>query len=396
MLRRLIRLAFASSAAASTPWVLANCGDDSTTTGGADSSVDVHIDRVSHDAPAHDGTMVDVSTPDSAAENDAGPGDATLVDSFSDADADADADASDVAVDTFMGIPCTPPSGDAGEAGDAGDASKAAEAGEAGEARDAGDAGDTSDAAPIGTCPAALTCCSGWCIDTTADPRNCGGCGNACSSNQFCTRVSCDDAVLKNVCDNAMVTVVDDPYSADNATGAALGAALMGGCGMHPGVVARTTDEDSGVAQDPGTGRPLLGPGETLVAGGGYFGQASVSYMEQNALVSIYSGNDGTNSWIRKSKTNTNIVYITTSTLTMHHDYFVLEVGVEPVSGTLCFYGYGLLAPGTAAAAYYFQNDIIGNLSTFSNAWYVYEWTDTNMDGTPSAGDMFTQVSSGL
>ena len=36
---------------------------------------------------------------------------------------------------------------------------------------------------PNGKCPAGLTLCSGKCYDTTKDPRNCGGCTNACPSN---------------------------------------------------------------------------------------------------------------------------------------------------------------------------------------------------------------------
>jgi hypothetical protein len=205
--------------------------------------------------------------------------------------------------------------------------------------------------------------------------------------------VACDDAVLKNVCANPMATIVEDPYAPDNEAGAVLGGALMTGCA--PGVTARTMDQHSGIAQDPATGRPLTGPGDTLVAGGGYFGQGSVSYMEQNALAALSFGTDGTNAWIRTTTTNANVVSTPKAMLTAHHDYFLLEVSVEPVSGTLCFFGYGMLASGTTAAAYYFQNSVIGNRAMFPDAWYVYEWTDTDNDGAPSAGDTFTLVGSG-
>jgi hypothetical protein len=83
------------------------------------------------------------------------------------------------------------------------------------------------------------------------------------------------------------------------------------------------------------------------------------------------------------------------ATLTAHHDYFALEVTVEPASGTLCFFGYGMYAPGTSAAAYYFQNDVIGSRAMFPDVWYVYEWTDTDNSGTPSAGDAFTLIAHG-
>jgi hypothetical protein len=68
---------------------------------------------------------------------------------------------------------------------------------------------------------------------------------------------------------------------------------------------------------------------------------------------------------------------------------------VEPVSGTLCFFGYGMGGPGTLAAGYYFQSIVVPSLSTFTNVWYVYEWTDTNNDSVPNAGDTFALLQQG-
>ena len=382
-------------AAVLAPWLVAHCGSDSTTQSGADAAADA----TANDAPAYEGTVLDVFVQDAPLNGDSDVGDSTVD------DGPGTGDASDALEDTFMGIACTPMTNSAGDASDSGEGGQAGALGDSGrdtgEADAAGDAGegagdgdtDAGEAGALGSCPGALTCCGGWCTDTNKDPHNCGSCGNACSSSQFCTGLACDDAVVRNVCANARGTVVTDPFSADNAAGGVLGLALTYGC--MPGVTVRTTAQDSGIAQDPATGRPLTGPGDTLVGGGGYFGQASVVYMEKNTLVPVVAGTDGTNAWIRNSRTNANVVFTPTTTLTIHHDYFVLEVGVEPVSGTFCLFGYGMLVPGTAAAAFYFQNDVIASRATFPDAWYVYEWTDTDNDGAPSAGDTFTPVGHG-
>ena len=83
-------------------------------------------------------------------------------------------------------------------------------------------------------------------------------------------------------------------------------------------------------------------------------------------------------------------------TLTDHHDYFLLQLSVEPTSGTLCFNAHGFFAAGTQAAPWYFTNVIFPSLPTYTDSWYIVEWTDgANQDGVPGPTDTFTLIGHG-
>lgn len=230
-----------------------------------------------------------------------------------------------------------------------------------------------------------VMCCSGYCIDTARDPANCGHCGNACSTSQFCTSTACDDAVLANVCANAKGTVALDPYSVDNEAGVAVGAALVANCVPAPTIV-QASQFASGVTDLSGNGRPVTGPGNTFITGGGYYGQAGVAYMEKS-ITPLYLTTDGTTAQI-KTRSGTAIVDVAVSSLTSQHDYFYVQLSVEPKSGTLCFSSVGMGGPGTVAAGYYVSQVMIPSLSSYTSSWYVYVWTDKNNDFLPTVNEI--------
>ncbi len=279
---------------------------------------------------------------------------------------------------------------------------------DSGVTRDAGSVIDTGVAVDAGgvdprtpcdeakPCVGAQTCCAGFCADTRHDPKNCGACGTACSGSQFCTGTACDDAVFSNVCANGATTVVNDPYSNDIQAGAAIGTALAA-CSDAGGAVAIVPQTQPGVLLPMGDAgdRPNTGVGDTLVAGGSWWGQLSVAYMDNMGLTPVYLTNDGTTSQFVERSTGLPLVTTLDTALTSQHDYFFLELAVEPVSGTLCLFGEGILGPGTSAAGYYGAEVMIPAHTTLAAAYYVYEWTDTNQDGTPGAGDTFTLVAQG-
>src|SRR5579864_3116190 len=95
------------------------------------------------------------------------------------ADGDApSADAADTAVDAPDGEDGGPPSDGSSE----------------GATPEGGESGIPCD--PLHPCTLSLSCCSGSCVDTSSDPRNCGGCGVVCSATQFCAKGSSEAGTL--------------------------------------------------------------------------------------------------------------------------------------------------------------------------------------------------------
>jgi hypothetical protein len=105
----------------------------------------------------------------------------------------------------------------------------------------------------MGSCDAGLTSCNGQCIDTSSDPKNCGGCGVVC--NTVCTKGICQligggcDGGIGSVADNACITL--DAMNVYWASGLANGSIwklpLGGGC---PGLVVSGQALPHGVASD--------------------------------------------------------------------------------------------------------------------------------------------------
>jgi len=357
------------------------------------------FDAGSDGTAGNDVSVIDGSRADSGADAASDASDARTADALatgSDAEAGVaegggadDGAAKDAQADS--GLDAGPEAGDA-----AGGDAAAGDAGEGGVACDS-----------THPCTAPLTCCSSACVDTSRDPRNCGGCGIACGGNQFCasrgadagTGLGCADAVFANLCANASATVILDDYSTDVEAGLALGAALTTSCG--PAVTVGQTGQLAPGTLDPDSGRPLVGVGNTLIAGGGSYGQLSVRYLDRAGLTPVYLQTDGTTAQYFDRATGSALVDTAVSALGTHHDFFFLELSVEPQSGSLCFVGAGILGYGTVAAGYYGATQVIPNHAGDPHSWYVVEWTDGGdgganaADGIPNAGDTFRVVAMG-
>ncbi len=245
---------------------------------------------------------------------------------------------------------------------------------------------DNSQCAPNETC-----CNSAFCTNLAKDPQNCGACGTACGPKQYCSGTACFDALVNNLCQNASASVILDSIAVDEEAGTTLGAAMKAGCSN---LQVSSIQQGAVGSMDPQSGRPLTGPGDTYVAAGGGYGQKAVAYMNGARNAPVYVIDDSVNISFVRASDNGTIIKTPLSSLTAHHDYFLIYAAAEPVSGTLVFAVYGLYGPGTTAGAWYFQTEISTKVSTYTKQYYVYEWLDTNNDGTPNTGDTFNLLES--
>lgn len=259
-------------------------------------------------------------------------------------------------------------------------------------AADTGPAGDAGVPCDDAGCPNGLTCCSSKCVSLKS-VGHCGSCGSACAAGQFCTGSACKDSVLSNLCEDPKATLALDGLANDDDAGGILGASLAG---CDAGITLRTVlSADAGGVLGAG-GQPALGGGDTLVTAGGPYFQPPVQYME-TSLTSIFVQvvNNGNQVQVIERKTQNKIVDQPVTALTATHDFFLVQMAVEPTTSTLAFMGYGLYSPGTAAMAWYVKNTLVPGRASYTDRWYVYEWTDADMSGGPSANDTWTKVASG-
>ncbi len=244
-----------------------------------------------------------------------------------------------------------------------------------------------------GDCANGLDCCNGRCVDKAQDIDHCGACNQACTQSQFCDGTQCRDVRIQNVCQNPVVRILTNAFVHDTDAGMSIGNALASSC--SPAVTSATLHPPpyTGVL-DGGTGEPLTRGGVTLVVAGGSFGQKLVDYVETSGIAPVYDSSDETTSSFTSHDAG-----VVASTLRANigpsHDFFLIELVRDPVRGSLALIAYGLSESGTDAAAYHWVNQMMPNLGSLDQAWYLYEWVDDTTPG-PSAGDTFTLLGSGL
>jgi hypothetical protein len=245
-------------------------------------------------------------------------------------------------------------------------------------------------------CPGTLTCCTDHCVDTKKNPLHCGACGVACTTGtQFCNSSACKETVFTNLCQTPKATVIQDGITEDDTAGTAIGTAI-GSC--TPTVTVRTVLQSvvegtsANIIADGG--RPLLGPGDMLVAAGGSFGQHAVDWLETKSSTPIVSSQNGTTITFTKRSNGAAVKTLQESELTASHDYALIELTVEPSNGTLTVMAQGLLGPGTRAAGFYLSQVMAPAPATYDQAYYLYEWTDADADFMPDANE-FVLVTSG-
>jgi len=239
-------------------------------------------------------------------------------------------------------------------------------------------------------CNATETCCGTACVDLSRDIQNCGSCGRACGSSEFCataTNVSCLLVSLQSVCQNAGVTSVYDGVPSDDDASNVIRNALSSGCAPSP--IPRTVSQTDSATIEQATGKTLVGPGELLVLAGGDAVSTPVNYVNTARIAPIYSiGNE-----LRRSADDSLVTKV--SGLSADHDFIVIQVVREPTNGSLLLVAYGYSGLGTTAGSWYFANVMMPAISNYTDLWYIYDWKDTINDNKPTNASEFTLVQSG-
>jgi hypothetical protein len=186
-----------------------------------------------------------------------------------------------------------------------------------------------------------------------------------------------------------------------------MASALQNACQIT--IVKPGTDDAGAVADpnvlDPVSGQPKTGIGNLCLIGGGPYGQPAVAYIDRKLQSNVVLGGDTTDAGVFEvfftdrtvpsapKKIAVEAPYSSTNTT---HDYFLLELTVDPASGSLCMAAVGMTYAGTLAAAYYAATHLIENGAYAANtkSWLLYEWTDEDDGGVPDDNDTYTLVAS--
>lgn len=269
-------------------------------------------------------------------------------------------------------------------------------------------------------CASGHSCCSLHCVDLDTDSEHCGVCGAACGAGQFCgpsacsdsgaagaggadgaagangnsdACVSCHDITLANICAVPRVAVILDGADGNEVAGRALAAAIAAHC--DPAPVMREVSQTVTDALNPASGRPISGAHELLIAAGGSFFARLLVYLDAEHVSPIYSFFDGkTTIGFRKASNNQDVVTRDRNESNDDHDFFVIQFLREPKSGSIILNAQGFWLSGTTAATYFFDKEVMPNLSQYDKAWYVYEWKDKDGDKAPDLNEI-SAVASG-
>ena len=263
------------------------------------------------------------------------------------------------------------------------------------------------------TCAINQACCASACRSTTA-LTDCGACGVTCGVDQFCDGTGCKAKVFPNFCANRNVIAIRDGAPLDNAATTVLASTITQYCSATTTLTFGDDNDPAFVDQDGGA--LLAGGGSTVVTAGGPFPNLPVKWLERTRKVTrVYFSNNltGTEFYFKQRLAPdagmVDPILVTRlqsacaavgpdgGTGGAHNDVFLVELAIDPVSGTLALVTYGLCSPGngTQAAAWYWANVMLPNRTAYTDSWYLYEWTDANGDGQLQVSDTWLRLASG-
>ena len=228
--------------------------------------------------------------------------------------------------------------------------------------------------------------------------QNCGHCGNACATGDFCDGTQCQAPTFPSFCANKSVYIIYDEITADDDAADVMASTITANCPAT--VMVHAAKQSDPALVDQTTGQPLAGGGVTYVLGGGPFPNMPLRWLERtNQTTKVYfDAPDGINFYWKLRSNSTAVATMPGSQCSAHADQFVTELVTDPNSGTLSLIGYGACSggQGTLAAAWYYANVLLPNKAMYPDSWYVFSWQDTNNDSMPNTGDTFTVLAHGL
>ncbi|OGD54034.1 hypothetical protein A3K80_00260 [Candidatus Bathyarchaeota archaeon RBG_13_38_9] len=117
---------------------------------------------------------------------------------------------------------------------------------------------------------------------------------------------------------------------------------------------------------------------ETVVLFGGPVVNAPVNYYEKNRIAPLYFNNaGGVLYWHLANGTRLDDTAMTFSELETGNDMFVVEA-FKDSSGNSIFIVYGYEWKGTFAGGKFFKFVIYPDISSYTDSFYVFRWTDSN------------------
>jgi hypothetical protein len=256
-------------------------------------------------------------------------------------------------------------------------------------------------------CDGGLTCCSLHCSELATDSKNCGSCGHACDTGQFCGAVdcgqggaggagsaacvACHDTTFANICSISKIIVIldnTDDVTGNRPQGRKVGEALHTQCSPAP--ILTEAEQDSVDALNITTGRPVSGGGELLVVAGGPFYQKLEGYLEEQKIAPLYWKHDAVAGVTQFRKTADDAVVVERATAGAHdaQDDFIIQFSRDPASGSLVLNVQGFWLSGTVAAVYQITTGFLPQLETRDKGWYAYTWTDADGDKAPDANEI--------
>jgi hypothetical protein len=186
--------------------------------------------------------------------------------------------------------------------------------------------------------------------------------------------------------------------SIDDAFAPVLAAMFASTCPSQPATV--MVAETASSAVNPVTAQPVAGAGDVIVEIGGPYTSNVAKYVESHGLTRVYDTTPdgivvGFYAHSSDGGADPEVLVAPISSFNANRDFFKIEMVVDPVSGSRIFQVYGIYAPGTIAAAWFFEHRVLPNLSAYPLRYYVYEWTHGDGGTNPGPSDSFNLVASG-